>query len=157
MGIDYQNPDDSSNPDFEAFFKVFHTLIDLRPGQQLHFELGRSLVANCGDLISRVLYAKKGLKTNFLILDAGMTELIRPALYQSVHAIENLSARPRQTRVVYDVVGPVCESSDCFGKAIELHQSERGDMVAIRSASAYGESMASNYNLRSLAEAVHQL
>jgi diaminopimelate decarboxylase len=155
LGIDYQSPDEPLNPDFEAFFKVFDSLIDLRPGQQLHFELGRSLVANCGDLISRVLYVKKGLKTNFLILDAGMTELIRPALCQSVHSIENLSARNGNSQAVYDVVGPVCESSDCFGKAIELNESVRGDLVAIRSAGAYGETMSSHYNLRELGQSVY--
>lgn len=155
LGIDYQSPDNPLNPDFERFFKVFDSLIDLRPGQQLHFELGRSLVANCGDLISRVLYVKKGLKTNFLILDAGMTELIRPALHQSVHDIENLSSRNENKCMVYDVVGPVCESSDCFGKAIELKESNRGDIIAIRSAGAYGETMASHYNLRELQETVY--
>lgn len=156
LGIDYQAPDDALNPDFEHFFKVFASLTDLRPGQQLHFELGRSLVANCGDLISRVLYVKKGLKTNFLILDAGMTELIRPALYQSVHPIENLSARSLNERAIYDVVGPVCESSDCFGKAITLHKSDRGDLIAIRAAGAYGETMASHYNLRKLGDAMYR-
>lgn len=149
LGIDYDQPDAHDNPDFNAFFGLFNRHLALRPGQALHFELGRSLVANCGDLISRVLYVKRGLKTKFLILDAGMTELIRPALYQAVHRIENLTSMAVQHEK-YDVVGPVCESSDCFGKAIALPLCERGDLIAIRSAGAYGESMASHYNLRSL-------
>ncbi len=149
LGIDYDQPDDPKNPDFDAFFALFDDYLELQHGQQLHFELGRSLVANCGDLISRVLYVKKGLKTNFLILDAGMTELIRPALYQSTHLIENLSAG-EELDAVYDVVGPVCESSDCFGKRVAMPTSRRSDLIAIRSAGAYGASMASHYNLRSL-------
>jgi len=155
LGIDYQSPDSNTNPDFERFFSVFNDLLELRSGQELHFELGRSLVANCGDLISRVLYVKQGLKTNFLILDAGMTELIRPALYQSVHSIENLSERSSKSEAVYDVVGPVCESSDCFGKAFRLKESKRGDLIAIRSAGAYGETMSSHYNLRKLEESLY--
>ena len=149
LGIDYDNPEAIDNPDFKAFFGLFNRHLHLKPGQELHFELGRSLVANCGDLITRVLYVKRGLKTNFLILDAGMTELIRPALYQAVHRIDNLTSASK-TFEKYDVVGPVCESSDCFGKAITLPTSTRGDLIAIRSAGAYGASMASHYNLRSL-------
>lgn len=151
LGIDYDNPDAIKNPDFDSFFALFDDYLELKPGQQLHFELGRSLVANCGDLISRVLYVKKGLKTNFLILDAGMTELIRPALYQSSHRIENLSTFETSS-AIYDVVGPVCESSDCFGKSIPMPLSRRGDLIAIRAAGAYGASMASHYNLRKLNE-----
>lgn len=150
LGVNYDEPDDATNPNFEGFFELFDRFLDLRPDQELHFELGRSLVAHCGDLISRVLYVKKGQKTDFLILDAGMTELIRPALYQAFHSIENLSGRAGEELAKYDVVGPVCESSDCFGKAIELPKSTRGDLVAIRMAGAYGESMASRYNLREL-------
>lgn len=150
LGIDYSSPDEEDDPDFEAFFSLFNELLDLRPHQTLHFELGRSLVARCGDLITKVLYVKKGVKTEFVILDAGMTELIRPALYQSTHPIENLSRRDYSETGRYDVVGPVCESSDCFGKAVEMARTERGDLIAIRSAAAYGESMASGYNLRRL-------
>lgn len=150
LGIDYDQPDEPGNPDFKSFFEVFRQGLELRSGQQLHFELGRSLVANFGDLISRVLFVKRGMKTNFLILDAGMTELIRPALYQALHKIENLSAKEGVGLDVYDVVGPVCESSDCFGKSIHLPKSERGDLMAIRSAGAYGVAMSSNYNLRTL-------
>ncbi|HEY1039772.1 MAG TPA: diaminopimelate decarboxylase [Bacteroidia bacterium] len=152
LGINYKEPDKDAIPDFEAYFSIFNELIRLRKGQQLHFELGRALVANCGSLISRVLYIKNGINTNFAILDAGMTELIRPALYQAYHKIENLSSNAALSR--YDVVGPVCESSDCFGKAVSLPETKRGDLIAIRSTGAYGEVMASNYNLREKANVV---
>ncbi|MEQ8909032.1 MAG: diaminopimelate decarboxylase [Vicingaceae bacterium] len=152
LGVNYQDPDQEIIPDFKSFFEVFENFIDLLPTQQLHFELGRALVAQCASLISRVLFIKKGIKTNFAILDAGMTELIRPALYQSFHKIENLSQMERKANQRYDVVGPICESSDCFGKAILLPESKRGDLFAIRSAGAYGEVMSSSYNLREKAE-----
>ncbi len=147
LGINYMEPDKESIPDFQSFFNVFKTFLELRPGQHLHFELGRALVANCGNLISRVLYIKKGINTNFAILDAGMTELIRPALYQAYHKIENLTS-PTESNYKYDVVGPICESSDCFGKAVMLPETNRGDIIAIRSAGAYGEVMSNRYNLR---------
>jgi diaminopimelate decarboxylase len=147
VGINYREPDTESIIDFAAFFKVFHDFIEIRKNQQLHFELGRAIVAQCGSLISKVLYVKNGINTNFAILDAGMTELIRPALYQAYHKIENLTSQSTDT-FKYDVVGPICESSDCFGKAVELPLTQRGDLIAIRSAGAYGEVMASRYNLR---------
>lgn len=147
LGIDYQNPTENPIPDFELFFGVFNQFLEPRPNQEVHFELGRSLVANCGSLVSKVLYVKKGIKTNFTILDAGMTELIRPALYQAYHKIENLTSES-PNKEFYDVVGPICESSDCFGKKIELKETQRGDFVKIHSTGAYGEVMTSRYNLR---------
>ncbi len=147
VGINYQEPDKESIIDFKSYFKVFHDFIELRKNQQLHFELGRAIVAQCGNLVSRVLYIKNGINTNFAILDAGMTELIRPALYQAFHKIENISSSSKEI-IKYDVVGPICESSDCFGKAISLPETKRGDVIVIRSAGAYGEVMASKYNLR---------
>jgi diaminopimelate decarboxylase len=150
LGIDYENPD--KRPGFEDYFSLINEFVDLLPGQQLHMEPGRSIVGQCGSLISRVLYIKNGSNTMFAILDAGMTDLIRPALYQAHHKIENLSSSGNIFR--YDVVGPVCESSDTFAKYIELPESHRGDFIAIRSAGAYGEAMASRYNLRNLAPAV---
>ncbi|MDD2571422.1 MAG: diaminopimelate decarboxylase [Bacteroidales bacterium] len=145
LGIDYADPD-GPIPDFEAYFDIFRRHLDLRGGQELHFEPGRALVAQCGTLISKVLYIKDGVNTQFAILDAGMTELIRPALYQAYHSIQNLTSSlpPRK----YDIVGPICESSDCFGKAVELPGTQRGDLIAIRTAGAYGETMSSGYNLR---------
>ena len=139
-------------PSFIEYFSLLKNFIDLRPGQELHLEPGRSITGQCGSLISRVLYIKNGSNTRFAIIDAGMTDLIRPALYQAHHKIENLTSSGEIYR--YDVVGPVCESSDTFGKFIELPESRRGDIIAIRSAGAYGESMASRYNLRNLPGAV---
>ena len=154
-GVDYTKVDENLIPDFDAFFQIFADFLELKPGQQLHFELGRAVVAQCGSLISRVLYIKNGQNTNFAILDAGMTELIRPALYQSAHLIQNISKVANSKSFKYDVVGPICESSDCFGKAIMLPETNRGDLIAIRSAGAYGEVMSSAYNLRDRAIAFY--
>lgn len=148
LGINYKEPDTQSVVDFESYFNVFKQFLNLKPQQQVHFELGRAITGQCGSLISRVLYIKHGITTNFAILDAGMTELIRPALYQAYHKIENITASEIKSLVKYDVVGPICESSDCFGKAVELPETNRGDLIAIRSAGAYGEVMSSQYNLR---------
>lgn len=148
LGIDYTHPNKVSVPDFKSYFATYARHLKLRKGQMLHFELGRSVVGQCGSLISRVLYVKQGTAKQFAILDAGMTDLIRPALYQAYHKIENISSEaPMQT---YDVVGSICESSDVFAKAIDLNECHRGDLVAIRSAGAYGEIMASQYNCRPL-------
>lgn len=147
LGVDYNQPDDAPIPDFEAYFAIFDKFLERNAQQEVHFELGRALVAQCGSLISRVLYTKSGLKKNFLIIDAGMTELMRPALYQAYHKIETVKANSA-TALHYDVVGPICESSDCFGKEVVLPESARGDLIAIRTAGAYGEVMASAYNLR---------
>lgn len=148
LGIDYQHPNRVSIPNFKAYFDTYAKHLKLRPGQKLHFELGRAVVAQCGSLITRTLYVKQGVAKQFAIVDAGMTELIRPALYQAYHKIENISSeepvRP------YDVVGPICESSDVFGKQIDLNATRRGDLIALRSAGAYGEIMASQYNCRPL-------
>lgn len=153
LGINYQEPEKESIVDFESYFSVFKQFLELKSSQTVHFELGRAIIAQCGSLISRVLYIKNGINTNFAILDAGMTELIRPALYQAFHKIENLS-NTTSSSIKYDVVGPICESSDCFGKAILLPETKRGDIIAIRSAGAYGEVMSSSYNLRNLAGTV---
>lgn len=155
LGVNYQNPDEELIPDFDAFFSIFDQFIDLLPNQSLHFELGRAVVAQCAALISKVLFVKEGVKTNFAILDAGMTELIRPALYQSSHHIQNLSKINEEATYKYDVVGPICESSDCFGKAILLPKTERGDLMAIRTAGAYGQVMSSQYNLRDFAKTIY--
>jgi diaminopimelate decarboxylase len=146
LGIDYENP--GKMPDFHQYFSIFREMIRPGPGQELHFEPGRAIVGQCGTLVSRVLYIKNGSNTRFVIIDAGMTDLIRPALYQAFHKIENLSSK--EGRFQYDIVGPVCESSDTFGKFVELPETRRGDIIAIRSAGAYGEVMASRYNLRDL-------
>lgn len=148
LGIDYKHPNRMPIPDFKGYFTTYAKHLELRKGQCLHFELGRSIVGQCGSLITRVLYVKQGAVKRFAIVDAGMTDLIRPALYQAYHKIENISND--DTTAIYDVVGPICESSDVFAKAIDLNECHRGDLLAIRSAGAYGEIMASQYNCRPL-------
>ncbi len=157
LGIDYEQPDEHPIPDFHAYINTFTKLLQLREGQQLHFELGRAIVAQMGFLITRVLYVKHATKKQFVIVDAGMTEIIRPALYDAFHRIENLTAEAtaaadesRNAVVEYDVVGPICESSDVFVKDYAMPTTRRGDILAIRSAGAYGETMASGYNCRPL-------
>lgn len=148
LGIDYEHPNHSPIPDFKAYFDTYAKKLRLRPGQTLHFELGRAVVAQCGSLITRTLYIKEGSTKKFAIVDAGFTDLIRPALYQAYHKIENITSNePTQA---YDVVGPICESTDVFAKQIDLNECRRGDLLAIRSAGAYGEIMASQYNCRPL-------
>jgi diaminopimelate decarboxylase len=153
LGIDYGDPDKNRIPDFQTYFRVFKDFIELQGKQQLHFEPGRAIVGQCGTLVTKVLFVKKGVHTRFAIVDAGMNDLIRPALYQSYHKIENLTSIGKPEK--YDVVGPICESSDCFGKAITLAETLRNDILAIRSTGAYGQTMASQYNLRNLAGAVY--
>lgn len=148
LGIDYQAPDANPIPDFKAYFETYEKNLKLRDGQHLHFELGRAVVGQCGSLITRVLYVKQATVKQFAIVDAGMTDLLRPALYHAYHQIENLSSE--ETEEVYDVVGPICESSDVFAKEYKLNKCHRGDLIALRSAGAYGEIMASQYNCREL-------
>ena len=150
LGIDYQHPNRVPIPDFKAYFDTYAKKLKLRNGQTLHFELGRAVVAQCGSLITRTLYIKNGYVKKFCIVDAGMTDLIRPALYQAYHKIENLSSE--EPMEAYDVVGPICESTDVFAKQVDIHKAHRGDLIAIRSAGAYGEIMASQYNCRRLPE-----
>ena len=154
LGIDYAHPNRQAIPNFTEYFATYHKHLKLRPQQTLHFELGRAVVGQCGSLISKVIYVKQGTNKQFAILDAGMTDLIRPALYQAYHKIENItSEEPMET---YDVVGPICESSDVFGKAIDLNKAHRGDLFALRSAGAYGEIMASAYNCRAFPKDIPQ-
>ena len=151
LGVDYEHPNENPVADFERYFEIVNKYLAVRPGQRVHFEPGRAIVAQCGHLISRVLYVKMGQRKKFVILDAGMNDLIRPALYQANHAIENLTSHKRKMR--YDVVGPVCESSDKFGKNILLPQTQRGDLIALHTAGAYGQVMGMRYNQRDLAPA----
>ena len=148
LGIDYGHPNHLPIPNFADYFATYHKFLKLQPGQQLHFELGRAVVGQCGSLISKVTYVKQGTNKQFAILDAGMTDLIRPALYQAYHRIENITSD--EAEETYDVVGPICESSDVFLKAVDLNKAHRGDLFALRSAGAYGEIMASGYNCREL-------
>jgi len=168
LGVDYHHPDTNTISDFQSYFKVFKDFLNVRADQEVHFELGRALVAQCASLVSKVLYVKNGQKKNFLVLDAGMTELIRPMLYQAYHEIENVSRQSgvessesaqgselNTSDLKYDVVGPICESTDCFRKDVELPESFRGDLIAVRTAGAYGEVMASGYNLRDRVQSVY--
>lgn len=156
LGVDYQSPEEYPIANFKAYFQVFTQHLHLRAEQSLHFELGRSVVAQCGSLITKVLYVKQAATKQFAIVDAGMTDLIRPALYQAKHKIVNLTSQSDNMEK-YDVVGPICESSDVFDKDILLPTTKRGDIIAIRSAGAYGESMASTYNCRPLPESYTEL
>ncbi len=153
LGIDYLAPDRNPIPDFEVFFKLFHENLHIPVNISRHFELGRSLAGQCGSLITKVLYVKEGSGKKHVIVDAGMTELIRPALYGASHKIENLSSTDRFE--TYDVVGPICESSDFFGKGIDLPETRRNDLLKIYSCGAYAESMSMNYNLRGPIEKVY--
>lgn len=153
LGIDYENPDTNPIPDFEGYFSTFSKCLRIREGQEIHFELGRSMVGQCASLITRVLYVKHGLEKQFAIVDAGFTDLIRPALYEARHLIENLTSDATET-AIYDVVGPICESSDVFDKDTTLPLTSRGDLLALRSAGAYGSVMAMQYNCRSLPRSV---
>ncbi len=157
LGVDYDDPDENPIADFEGWFRTIDENIARREDQTVHVEPGRSLVAQCATLISRVLFVKSGETKNFLIMDAGMNDLIRPALYGAYHKIENLSAAQRTffpTHQAYDIVGPVCESSDVWGAGRLLPLSVRGDLMAIRSTGAYGQVMASRYNMKDLAPSV---
>ena len=146
LGIDYQNPDENPISPFNTYFDVFKNHLSIRPDQELHFELGRSITGQCGSLITKVLFVKPAKSTNFAIVDAGMTELIRPMLYDGYHVIESLTSQMEDK--VYDIVGPICESTDTFQKGTKLSTLKRGDLIAIRSAGAYGQVMSSQYNLR---------
>lgn len=149
LGINYDNPDNDPIPDFKGYFETYHKHLKLHPGQQVHFELGRSVVGQCGTLISKVLYVKQGVVKQFVIVDAGFTDLVRPAFYHAVHKMDNLTSSGSSEKT-YDIVGPICESSDVFAKEYKLNETMRGDLIAFRSAGAYGEIMASQYNCRSL-------
>lgn len=148
LGIDYDEPNKNPISDFKGYFEVFNKNLKVKQGQKIHFELGRAIVAQCGALITRTTYVKQGDSKQFVIVDAGMTDLIRPALYQAYHKVENISSNLPEKK--YDVVGPICESSDVFVKDYMLNETHRGDFLALRSAGAYGEIMASQYNCREL-------
>lgn len=178
LGVNYKDPDSEPIPDFGTWFSTINDNLKRRPDQRVIIEPGRSIVAQCGSLISRVVFVKHGEHKSFLILDAGMNDLIRPALYGAYHHIENLTVeelnnssthktragaatqektapteRP-ESYTFYDVTGPVCESDDVWGTDRRLPESHRGDLLAISSAGAYGSVMSSRYNLRDIAPAV---
>jgi len=148
LGINYEHPNHFPIADFETYFRLFRKNLRLREGQVLRTEPGRSIVAQCGSLITTVNYVKLGKQKKFAIVDAGMTDLIRPALYDAYHRVENITSD--EAEEVYDVVGPICESADVFQKNMVMNGTKRGDLLAIRSAGAYGEMMSSRYNLRDI-------
>jgi diaminopimelate decarboxylase len=147
LGVPYEN-NNMPPPDPTAYGKVVARVTE-GLGCRLIFEPGRLIAANAGVLVSKVLYVKQGDAKTFLILDAGMNDLLRPALYDAHHEIVAV-AEPEAgaARVAYDVVGPVCETSDLFAAARQLPELKSGDLVAILSAGAYGATMASSYNAR---------
>ena len=151
LGIAYNDPDGKPVPDFKKYFDTYTQNLKLREGQQVHFELGRAVVGQMGSLITRILYVKNTHHKQFAIVDGGMSDLIRPALYDAHHKIQNISSM--EAEETYDVVGPICESSDVFGKNEKLPKCHRGDLIALRSAGAYGEIMACQYNCRKLPKA----
>lgn len=146
LGIDYENPEQNPIPDFERLIQTIEENLIRRPNQKIHLEPGRSIVGQCGTLVSKVLYVKNGGSKKFAVIDAGFTELIRTALYQAFHNIQNISSNLEP--MSYDIVGPVCETTDSFGSEVKLPETKRGDLLAIRSTGAYGEVMSSLYNLR---------
>ena len=154
LGIDYKEPTVNPVPDFASYFNVFHENLKVSDDQQVHFELGRSLVGQCATIISRVVFVKESEHINFAILDAGMSDLMRPSLYQAYHKVVNLSSNSAQIET-YDVVGPICETSDFFQRNYKLPITKRGDLIAIMSAGAYGETMKNNYNARDFAGVVY--
>ena len=154
LGVDYERPEQNSIPDFASYFRVFKDNLNIRENQTVHFELGRSIIAQCSSLISRVLFVKESEHIKFLILDAGMSDLMRPSLYQAYHHVDNISSDSDQEET-YDVVGPICETSDSFQRNFKLPLSKRGDLMAIRSVGAYGETMKNHYNARDFAPPVY--
>lgn len=149
IGIDYQNSFQNHTaqqnyirqilPDYLAGLKI--------SGLKLVAELGRSVIGSAGILVSRVLYRKQTPLKKFLIVDAAMNNLIRPSLYSAHHEINPLELKSTDTETV-DVVGPVCESSDFFAKDRVLQTMQQNDLIAVAAAGAYGQALASNYNLR---------
>ena len=149
VGIVYN---DEAQPDLQAYADTVARLLADRP-QHLVMEPGRSLVGNAGLLLTQVEFVKQGEGKNFVIVDAAMNDLMRPALYQAYHAIEAVEPHSDVPAVLADVVGPICETGDFLAKDRELAVVE-GDLLVVKSAGAYASSMASNYNTRTRAAEV---
>jgi diaminopimelate decarboxylase len=147
LGVAYQPQDSLSVPSFQEWIEVARLAIPDK-SVDLYLEPGRSIVADAGMLLSRVIDIKHGDKKKFAIIDAGMTELMRPALYDAYHHIAVVEDVPSTERSTYTVVGPVCETSCWINTNITLPQIRRGDLLAVMTTGAYGMSMASNYNTR---------
>ncbi|GAA0823902.1 diaminopimelate decarboxylase [Colwellia asteriadis] len=149
LGITYQDEVLPSKQDYANIVKAQLNHL----GCKIIIEPGRSLLGNAGVLVSSVVFVKQGEEREFLILDAGMNDLIRPSMYDAYHGIVAVSQKDKSLNT-YDIVGPVCETGDTFAKSRQIHQSKAGDLVAIMSAGAYGSVMSSTYNTRMLAPEV---
>ena len=154
LGVNYEVPENEPIPNFASLFSIIHNHLSVGD-REVHFEFGRAIVAECGELITSVLFNKTtATGRRLVIVDASMTELIRPALYGSYHNIENITSDSELT-TKYTVVGTACESTDVFQENVSLKKTKRGDLLALKSAGAYGMSMASRYNLHDLPGAVY--
>lgn len=154
LGVNYDVPENEPIPNFASLFSIIHNHLSVGD-REVHFEFGRAIVAECGELITSVLFNKTtATGRRLVIVDASMTELIRPALYGSYHNIENITSDSELT-TKYTVVGTACESTDVFQENVSLKKTKRGDLLALKSAGAYGMSMASRYNLHDLPGAVY--
>ena len=154
LGINYDMPENEPVPNFASVFAIINGNLRVG-GREIHFEFGRSIVGECGELITSVLYRKDtATGRRLVIVDASMTELIRPMLYGSYHDIENLTSTAEK-REKYAIVGTACESTDVFNESVTLPKTVRGDILTIKSAGAYGMSMASRYNQHDLPGAVY--
>ncbi|MDQ5920517.1 MAG: diaminopimelate decarboxylase [Pseudomonadota bacterium] len=152
LGVDYINPQANPIAAFDEYFAVLsqNLLFPNRESIKIHFELGRSLVAQSGIVLSKVLFLKSTAGTNFVVIDAGMNDLMRPMLYEAKHVIMPLIKKIEVDK--YHVVGPVCESTDVFAKNIELPILARGDVIAILTCGAYGRVLANQYNRRKMVQ-----
>lgn len=148
LGVNYKNPSKEPIADFNNYFKIISQNLDIPSQIKLHFELGRSIVAQCGALVSQVIFTKNTAGTNFAIIDAGMNDLMRPALYSAKHKITKVSNPKTKAMDKYHIVGPVCESTDVFAKNLKIEGLTRGDKIIIYSAGAYGAVLANQYNSR---------
>ena len=154
LGINYDVPENEPIPNFASLFSIVNQYLNVGD-REVHFEFGRSIVGECGELITRVLFNKTtATGRRLVIVDASMTELVRPAMYGSYHNIENITSQ-EELRSKYTVVGTACESTDVFDENVSLRKTKRGDLLTIKSAGAYGMSMASRYNLHDLPSAVY--
>ncbi len=154
LGVNYDVPENEPIPNFASLFSIVNNHLSVGD-REVHFEFGRSIVAECGELITKILFNKTtATGRRLLIVDASMTELIRPALYGSYHNIENVTSEEELTSK-YTVVGTACESTDVFDENVSLKKSKRGDLLTLKSAGAYGMSMASRYNLHDIPCAVY--
>ena len=145
MGIKYKNSDKKFN--YQDFKKRVHTF-SKKHNCKIIFEPGRSIVGDTAILLSKIIYIKKSKNKKFIIIDAGMNDLLRPALYDANHEIVPLTRSLRYEKIEHDFVGPVCETADRFLKKNSYQKVSEGDCLGIKDVGAYGFVLSSNYNLR---------